>query len=108
MVHYPADRDRFSFAIGTAMDPHELLHDLRQCERMKTLTDQTATTSTFAAIASCISAFLGGHPLLGLPLTALAAALFASTAYAMWRSHEHYVQKSRSIENQLANSTPRD
>jgi hypothetical protein len=90
------------------MERDRLLEEFAHCERMKTLTGQTATTSTFAAITSCISAFLGGHPLLGLPVTALAAALFAGAAYATWRSHEHYVGESRSIEKQLTNSIPRD
>src|SRR5581483_1945618 len=87
------------------MEHHEVIRQLRHCERMKTLTDQTATSSTFAAMAFCISAFLGGNPLLGLPLTAVAAALFAVVAYATWRSHERYVEKSRSIEVRLADST---
>jgi hypothetical protein len=90
------------------MDCQEMIQQLRHCERMKTLTDQTATSSTFAAMAFCISAFLGGNPLLGLPLTAVAAALFAVVAYATWRSHERYVDKSRSIEMRLANATSRD
>lgn len=90
------------------MDRHEVIQQLRHCERMKTLTGQTATSSAFAAMASCISAFLGGNPLLGLPFTAVAAALFAVVAYATWRSHEHYVEESRSIETRLAASTSRD
>jgi hypothetical protein len=71
-------------------------------ERMKTLTDQTASSSTFAACGLSISVFFGGVPMFGLPLTVVAAALFSAMAYGAWRSNLHYVEQSRRMTEQLA------
>ena len=84
------------------MHRDRLIERFAYSERMKTLTEQTMSSSMFAVVGLSISLFFGGVPVFGFSLTVVAAALFAVMAYAAWRSNQHYVEESRRMTEQLA------
>ncbi|HVX12071.1 MAG TPA: hypothetical protein VHC22_12895 [Pirellulales bacterium] len=90
------------------MDRRDLIYELRHCERMETLSGQTATISTFAAITWSMSVCLNGSRPFGLPLTIVGAVVFTALAYATWRYHKHCVEECRSIEKRLAAPIPHE